>query len=192
MYGRVMSISDDMMWRYYELLTDVRSEQIEAMKGDVASGKTHPMALKKELAWSIVRDFHSAEAAARAGEDWAKQFQKHEVPSDADSITVDLEKIQIKAVRDLSDESSFFPLHKYQTCMHEGFEKEDVRLVGLDKLIFEAGFVQSRTEGGRKIKEKAVQINGYVIGNLAVLVCYKEPLIVRVGKKIKKVVLTVR
>ncbi len=77
MYGKVMSISDDMMWRYYELLTDVRAEQIAAMKTDAASGKEHPMALKKELARSIVADFHSAEAAAKAAEDWAKQFQKN-------------------------------------------------------------------------------------------------------------------
>ncbi len=50
MYGKVMSISDDMMWRYYELLTDVRSEQIASMKADAVNGKAHPMALKKELA----------------------------------------------------------------------------------------------------------------------------------------------
>src|SRR6266403_3780050 len=48
-YGKVMSLSDEMMWRYYELLTDVSVEQIAAMKADAANGKAHPMALKKEL-----------------------------------------------------------------------------------------------------------------------------------------------
>src|SRR6266702_4846044 len=76
MYGKVMSISDAMMWRYYELLTDVRVDAIAQMKADAASGKAHPMALKKELARSMVADFHSAEAATKAAEDWAKQFQK--------------------------------------------------------------------------------------------------------------------
>src|ERR1700694_4721604 len=52
-YGKVMSISDAMMWRYYELLTDVRTEQIAAMKADAASGTAHPMALKKMLGQSI-------------------------------------------------------------------------------------------------------------------------------------------
>src|ERR1700732_4134109 len=61
MYGKVMSISDEMMWRYYELLTDVRTEQIAAMKADAASGTAHPMALKKKLAQSIVADFDSAD-----------------------------------------------------------------------------------------------------------------------------------
>src|ERR1700758_1998255 len=75
MYGKIMSISDEMMWRYYELLTDVQVADIEKMKVGA-----HPMQAKKELARRIVADFHSAEVAAKAGEDWAKQFQKGGVP----------------------------------------------------------------------------------------------------------------
>jgi tyrosyl-tRNA synthetase len=187
MYGKIMSISDDMMWRYYELLTDVRTDQIAQMKADAASGKAHPMALKKELARSIVADFHSADAATKAGEDWAKQFQKGGVPIDAECISVDL--IRVKSARDLSQESSYFPLHKLQNCASSSeFNKDDVRLVVLDKLLVEAGFTSSRTEAGRKIREKAVQINGNVIQNIVVLLCHAEPITVRVGKKIKNVV----
>ena len=83
MYGKVMSISDEMMWRYYELLTDVSVADIEKMKRE-----THPMAAKKELARRIVADFHSAESAAKAGEDWAKQFQKDEVPEDIEETEI--------------------------------------------------------------------------------------------------------
>src|SRR6201997_1295646 len=72
MYGKIMSISDEMMWRYYELLTDVQVAEIEKMKREA-----HPMQAKKDLARRIVADFHSAEAAAKAGEDWGKKFQKH-------------------------------------------------------------------------------------------------------------------
>src|SRR6201997_2345859 len=86
MYGKIMSISDDMMWRYYELLTDVRTDQIEQMKRDVESRKAHPMALKKELARTIVADFHSADAAEKAGADWAKQFQEREVPDSVEEV----------------------------------------------------------------------------------------------------------
>src|ERR1022692_2007309 len=92
MYGKIMSISDDMMWRYYELLTDVRVEQIAAMKADVASGKAHPMALKKDLARSIVADFHSAEATAKAEEDWARQFQKDQVPDSIESSEIEIKR----------------------------------------------------------------------------------------------------
>ena len=84
MYGKVMSISDEMMWRYYELVTDVQVAEISKLKQEV-----HPMAAKKELARRIVADFHSAEAAVKAGEDWAKQFQKDEVPEDVEEAEVE-------------------------------------------------------------------------------------------------------
>jgi tyrosyl-tRNA synthetase len=91
MYGKIMSVSDEMMWRYYELLTDVSSADIARMKQDTASGAAHPMALKKELARTIVADFHSAEAAGRAGEDWAKQFQAREVPDSVEEVEAAVE-----------------------------------------------------------------------------------------------------
>src|SRR6266566_7319608 len=62
MYGKIMSISDDMMWRYYELLTDVPIAYINNQKDMISAGTAHPMDIKKELAWMIVRDFHSKEA----------------------------------------------------------------------------------------------------------------------------------
>src|SRR3989440_11439731 len=57
-FGKVMSISDELMWRYYELLTDVTTSEIEQMKADASAGRQHPMALKKALARHIVHDFH--------------------------------------------------------------------------------------------------------------------------------------
>ncbi|HEX4487218.1 MAG TPA: tyrosine--tRNA ligase [Terriglobales bacterium] len=84
MYGKLMSISDAIMWRYYELLTDVQIAEIEKMKAE-----SHPMDSKKALAKRIVTDFHSAEAAAKAGDDWAQQFQKGGVPDDIEEVTVE-------------------------------------------------------------------------------------------------------
>src|SRR5215475_9189919 len=97
MYGKIMSISDEMMWRYYELLTDVQIAGIETMKREA-----HPMQAKKELAGRIVADFHSAEAAAKAGEDWTRQFQKDEVPEDISSVTVKFADILNIAVSEVS------------------------------------------------------------------------------------------
>ena len=91
MYGKIMSISDEMMWRYYELLTDISSSEIAKMKQDAASGAAHPMTLKKELARTIVADFHSAEAGVKAGEDWAKQFQAREVPDSVEEVETAIE-----------------------------------------------------------------------------------------------------
>jgi len=84
MYGKLMAISDERMWRYYELLTDVQVAEISKMKQEM-----HPMAAKKELARRVVADFHSAEAAAKAGEDWGRQFQKDEVPESVEEIEID-------------------------------------------------------------------------------------------------------
>jgi tyrosyl-tRNA synthetase len=84
MYGKIMSVSDEMMWRYYELLTDVQVAEIEKMKRE-----THPMQAKKDLARRIVEDFHSGDAAVKVGEDWAKQFQKGGVPDAVEEVTIE-------------------------------------------------------------------------------------------------------
>jgi tyrosyl-tRNA synthetase len=170
-----------MMWRYYELLTDVRVEQIAAMKADAARGKAHPMALKKELARGIVADFHSAEAAAKAGEDWAKQFQKDQIPGSLPEVRIDIAKIRIADVVPDSDQGGGAQIITSNLS--------DLEILRTDKLIREAGFVASTTEGSRRVKEKAVHINGHVIERLAIGVCPSEPLVIRVGKKIKKVTL---
>src|SRR3981189_1857345 len=91
MYGKIMSISDEMMWRYYELLTDVQVADIEKMKREA-----HPMQAKKELAGRIVADFHSAEAAVKAGEDWGKQFQRDEVPENVEEVSIDVPDNKIR------------------------------------------------------------------------------------------------
>src|SRR5712671_1677273 len=95
MYGKLMSISDDLMWRYWTLLTDMRIQQIEEFKSKVASGAMHPMQVKKDLARRIVADFHSESAAEAAEENWAKQFQQHEIPSQLETTVVSIDSISI-------------------------------------------------------------------------------------------------
>ena len=161
MYGKVMSISDHMMWRYYELLTDVRSEQIAAMKADAASGKAHPMALKKELARTIVADFHSAEAATKAADDWAKQFQKDQVPEEIETESVAFAEVANR-------------------------EGDGVRLA---KVLVRIGFAASTSEADRKIKEGAVSVDGMKTTMQVVKAQVGVILTVRLGRKIKKVAL---
>ncbi|RPJ57109.1 MAG: tyrosine--tRNA ligase [Acidobacteria bacterium] len=88
-YGKVMSISDQLMWRYYELLTDFPSSRIEAMKQDVESGATHPMEIKASLASQVVSDFHSPEAAQMARDHFSRVFQRREQPEDMVEFTID-------------------------------------------------------------------------------------------------------
>src|SRR5258708_35536222 len=96
-----MSIAERLIGRYYEVMTDVKVPDIEQMKADVASGKQHPMELKKALARRIVQDFHSEQAAKDAEENWAKQFQKDEVPENVETQTVPL--VTVIASDDLQD-----------------------------------------------------------------------------------------
>jgi tyrosyl-tRNA synthetase len=81
MFGKLMSISDDLMWRYYLLLTDKAPADIAQMKESVASGHSHPLDLKKQLALQIVADFHDSLSAGLAQADFEVQFQAKGIPS---------------------------------------------------------------------------------------------------------------
>lgn len=79
-FGKVMSISDELMWRYYELLTDKTAVEISRMKVDVGVLALNPRAAKVDLAKLIITDFHSAEAAAAAEEEFDRIFKLRELP----------------------------------------------------------------------------------------------------------------
>lgn len=82
MFGKIMSIPDELMWNYWELLTDLTEEEINKMKQDVEKGILHPMEVKKELAMYIVERFHSREDAIKAKEHFEKVHSKKELPED--------------------------------------------------------------------------------------------------------------
>jgi tyrosyl-tRNA synthetase len=82
MFGKLMSISDELMWRYYLLLTDLTPEEIVVRRAAVASGALHPKQAKMRLASSIVSDFHGAEAASAAADGFERRFARKEVPED--------------------------------------------------------------------------------------------------------------
>jgi len=183
MYGKIMSISDEMMWRYHELLTDVSLADIVKMKQDAVSGAAHPMALKKDLARRIVTDFHSADAGQKAGADWGKQFQKDEVPEEVEAIEVNVAKVR---TADASPNSGGGAAQNINSDPSDA----DRVFLRADKLIREAGLALSTSEAGRKIKEKAVQIEGKVVESLVIVVSARRALTVRVGRRMKKVILT--
>lgn len=82
MFGKVMSISDELMWRYYELLTDLLTEEIKSLRAAAESGERHPRDIKVELAKRIIADFHSAEDARNAEEEFNKIFRRKETPTE--------------------------------------------------------------------------------------------------------------
>ncbi len=158
MYGKLMSINDELMWRYWTLLTDLRQSEIDAMRAEVAAGTLHPMEAKKRLARTIVAGFHSEEAARAADENWARQFQQK-----SDDVE-GLEEIRIPA-EDLSRDA-------------EG-------RIRVSHLLTAAGLAASATEADRKLKEGAVRVDGEVIKQPHIPLNGNTRLTVRVGKRAK-------
>jgi tyrosyl-tRNA synthetase len=178
MFGKVMSVSDEMMWRYWELLTDTSAQGIAGMKQQVASGKLHPMTAKKGLATKIVSDFHSESAAKKAGEDWERMFQKDEVPENVETVTL------ARGAVDAEPSGALQAMEKDWQAAPAG---KVARALRGDKLLKEAGLVASRSEAERKIKEKAVHIDGVVLAGPVFGKYLPAEMVVRVGKRMKRV-----
>ncbi len=89
-YGKVMSISDELMLRYYELLSDVDLEQLRRIQDGVAGkdGGVHPMESKKALARELVQRFYDAAAATQAQRDFEQQFKRKEIPDNIPAVTI--------------------------------------------------------------------------------------------------------
>jgi tyrosyl-tRNA synthetase len=156
MYGKLMSISDQMMWRYWELLTDLQLSEIEKIRKE-----SHPMDAKKDLARRIVADFHSADAARQGAEDWAKQFQKDETPENVEKVRV-----------------------AYPDIAAGG---RDGHAVKLDKLLARCGLAESVSDAARKIKQKAVRVDGEVRTDLILPLELPAELLLRVGRNLRRV-----
>jgi tyrosyl-tRNA synthetase len=170
MYGKLMSISDELMWRYWTLLTDLRASEIAAMQEEVRAGSLHPMQAKKNLAWTITKGFHSEAEANTAAEGWAKMFQQRGVSEDVPVVKID-SAMDVRTYRPSEIQ------HGAQDCY-----------IKIPRLLQYAGLVASTSEGTRKISENAVSINGVKFGGqIEALARLGQNPILRVGKRSVKI-----
>jgi tyrosyl-tRNA synthetase len=176
MFGKIMSISDPMMWRYYELLTDISNAEISELQRSSADGEQHPMDLKKALSRSIVTDFHSSQEAAQAEQDWVAQHQKGQTPDH-------LETIQLRV-------AEFLDPKALPGKGANGNPGPQPLPIPVDKLVSRAGLAASRTDAARKLKEGAVKINGAVVAAPIMELYPDTPFVVQVGRKMKRVTLS--
>ncbi len=95
MFGKVMSVSDTLMWRYYELLTDLAPAEIEAMKTACERGERNPRDVKAELGRRIVADFHSESEAQAASDEFDRRFREHKAPTDIAVVERQAETIRL-------------------------------------------------------------------------------------------------
>lgn len=163
MYGKIMSISDTLMWRFWTLLTDLRGSEVEALQAEVAAGSLHPMEAKKRLARTIVAGYHSADVVRDADEGWARQFQRDEQPEHVEEITIAADEV--------------------------GWTEANGQ-IRLDKLLVRLGLADSATDANRKLKQGAVRVGGEV-ASAPHLATGPLPatLVLRVGKRLRAAVL---
>jgi len=98
MFGKVLSVSDELMWRYYELLSTKSLDEIEALKNGVADGSVHPKKVKESLASEIVTRFHSEEAAYNAKLEFERVHAKSQIPTEMNEFSLEGETWIAKAL----------------------------------------------------------------------------------------------
>ncbi len=158
MYGKLMSISDTLMWKYWVFLTDLKQSEVDALRKDVESGMQHPMWIKRRLAGTITAGFHGEKAATVAEENWSWMFQQKGTPEDLEEVTI--------AFADVA-----------------GPELNQIRL---PKLLVALGLAASNAEANRKIAEKAVKLDGEAAAAALISVAaLPARIVVRLGKRAK-------
>jgi tyrosyl-tRNA synthetase len=163
MYGKLMSISDTLMWSYWTLLTDLKQSEIDALRAAVDRSAEHPMDVKKRLARTIVAGFHGEEAAQRADENWARQFQRDETPEDLEEVVVQAGDVGWSA---------------------------ETGTIRLDKLLVRLGLAASAAEATRLVKQNAVRLDGEVVQGTHARVPVPGRVVARAGRRSKAAVLS--
>jgi tyrosyl-tRNA synthetase len=163
MYGKLMSISDELMWKYWLLLTDLRQSEIDTLRESATVGVLHPMDIKKRLARTITADFHGEAAAQIAVENWARMFQQKEISEDLEEVLISFADVA-------------------------GSEPNQLRL---PKLLVALGLAASNAEANRKIAEKAVKLDGEPAAAALISVpVLPARIVVRLGKRAKVAVIS--
>lgn len=167
MYGKLMSISDELMWKYWLFLTDLRQSEVEAMKAEVAAGTLHPMEAKKRLARSITAGFNSEDESRSADENWARMFQQKAASEGIQEVAIPYTEVAASPKEPAANEPGTL-------------------LVRLPKLLVRLGLSASGAEANRKIAESAVKLDGETVTN-AIFGLDRLParIVVRLGKRAK-------
>jgi tyrosyl-tRNA synthetase len=163
MFGKLMSISDDLMLRYYELLTDISPKELAALKSDLAQGQKHPRQVKEDLAKEMVTRYHSREAAEHEAREFIRVLRDKEVPEDIEEISLDV--------------------------AGAGSPRTGSWLPGLLK---DAELVKSTSEAIRLIRQGGVQVDGEKITDADAQLPVGQSYLIKVGKRrFKRVTLKV-
>lgn len=174
MFGKLMSIPDELMWSYYELVTDRTPQEIESLKGQVQSGRLHPMDVKMRLAEEVVGGFQGVDAGRKAAENFQRVFRDRQAPTEMDEVRMKRVpgglEITFPKLREID---------KYTTlALPSG-------IVKWSKILASFEGIASTSIAERLIKQGGLEINGATIQDPACKLNVDQPetYSVRVGKK---------
>ncbi|MGB2677742.1 MAG: tyrosine--tRNA ligase [Candidatus Acidiferrum sp.] len=174
MFGKMMSIPDELMCSYYELVTDRTPPEIESLKGQVQSGRVHPMDVKMRLAEEVVAGFHGADAGHKAADNFQRVFRDRKAPAEMDEVRMKRVpgglEITFPKIRDSSNQVSL--------ALPSG-------IVKWSKILASFEGIASTSVAERLIKQGGLEINGATIQDPACKLNVDQPetYSVRVGKK---------
>jgi tyrosyl-tRNA synthetase len=176
MFGKLMSIPDDLMWSYYELLTDLPQADINDRRNLCESGTENPVSAKRELARTVVTQFHGIEAADHALREFITVFRYRQIPREIP---------QFKIVR--ATENTLF-VHELQgnittSTTHREISASELRKWG--KILVALGQVESASEAERIIKQGGFEVDGAIVKDPSAGIDWDETgaHTLRVGKK---------
>jgi tyrosyl-tRNA synthetase len=174
MFGKMMSIPDALMWSYYELLTDRTPQEIASLKQQVAGGKLHPMDAKMRLAEEVISDFHGADAARKAAENFQRVFRDRQAPGEIAQITIAREGGSFFA----NQSSGPITAKELLKVPSNGVEKW-IRLLAL------LGIVTSAAEAERIMKQRGFEIDGQIVSDPSARIDLNQAQThaLRIGKK---------
>jgi tyrosyl-tRNA synthetase len=160
MFGKLMSISDDLMMRYYALLTDITPDALAGLKNDLASGAQHPRQVKEDLAKAIVARYHSRAAADHEAREFIRVLRERELPEEIEVVT-------------LSTKGEF----------DDSFAGTRIESFRLPHILVGSGTAPSTSEARRLINQGAVKVEGEKAADINAELPPGGPYTIQVGKR---------
>ncbi len=155
MYGKVMSIPDELIMPYFELVTDVPDNELAEYRQELDDQSVNPMLLKKRIAREIVAQFYSVQVAGEAEKHFEKVIQKKEVPEEVIEVRVSFQNAPTKV------QTMFIAMPDERQQVIEQLKKEPTHM--LAPLLVDIGLTNSISEGRRLIGQGAIKIDGKII-----------------------------
>ena len=152
MFGKIMSISDELMWRWFELLSFKSIDEIKALKADQVNGK-NPRDIKIELAKELIARFHDDQSANLAEENFINQFQKKNIPNDIEEVSITISESSIPLTNLLKESGMTSSTSEAMRMIKQGAVRINEEKITNIKHIIDSGSSAIYQVGKRKFKK---------------------------------------